>query len=309
MSTLLILTATLALQGGWKTYTVGPGLKIDLPSAPRQESDSRGKLEFWSLSDASGYDLVITYLGLPKGSQKARNAKLGELIDKIVQDDHVLTQTEFVQSGWPGVQLSITDGPGSMKYMRVFMTSERMLGVILRGENAKGASRRVFGSIKLPAREGKGPYASAGPYWSKAEIPGTPLYAEFPCESYREVSPRQFVPNFKTQNVSARYINQMFTVSTLPLTVPEKARDQTMRRFAAETARTFSSSAPAPKRVRIGGRDVWHITIKTDNERMASRIETFAIGDVGVRLITIGPAKLADSPVSARFFRSVKVVI
>lgn len=322
MPLLPALLSFVALQGAWKTYTLGPGFQVDMPTPPQANSSGGRDMGkdggVWVSMHQARNTVVFGYEGIKPNEPTPpdiilRNAVMGATDGMRAK---LTAQRDILLEGWPGVEFRVSNAEGLYGIGRTYIVPGGIAQLIVAGTSEKALdapATKYFASLKLPAAIGKGALKIAGPEFKPHPIPRTSLKINFPKPPKEETSEFPGPPKMTMYRHTADYMNRMFMVMTMEL--PE----ETMNTMDPEGLEAFfgqlhDSTVEAAGGIKaqtapgkLGEREVRRTTFWPANGLGYCRLDSFIVGRRVFVLVAAVPAPLSKSPEIDAFFNSAQL--
>lgn len=273
------LVATLLFAATWKTYPLG-GVILQLPGPPRTVANEYDTRVWATETENLGETVVLTSspmtpfdsppLTLAMTVQGGAGGYRGKLV----------AQRDLVLNGWPGIEGRVESEGMPTARIQAFRVKDRLF-VVLSTLDEK-SNDRIFGSIALAARFGKGPQGQAGPVWRRAALGG--LSVELPDEATVEAD-----------RLTGSYANRAYTLSVSKLD-PKRANLAALEANGAKAGKTEAGILGDAASERAEGSAV--------EGKMTFRAESATVDGRTVTLTAFVPTSLRDAPEVKRFFGS-----
>lgn len=313
------LVGFVALQGGWKPYTLRPGIRVDLPTPPveqpidPEDPTTRNWLSIHQETniivvthgtykdDATRLDQVL--LGMLHGAQEASKGK-------------ILAQKDILLSGWPGVEYRLQSADGLYGICRIYAMKGELASILIGSNFTKkldAPATKLFASVKLPAKAGQGPYKVAGPEFKTYAVGDTGVSIDLPNPPEVKTIEVPDVHKRKLHQHLSQYINRVYSIGYMEFEEdeiagmsPEDIADD-LRETHQHIASGLGVKTVRPVATKFGGRDAFRSTYPFQNGIGQARVESVLIGRRAFFAMALTPSALAKNPEIDKFFASIKV--
>lgn len=319
------LIALLALQNDWQTYTLGPGMRVDLPYPPQVVSKDGPGASAQPVTWASRYQMDTTVvIGCSPFDRNDPELSVNEVLTgstyrAMYSAKGKLTgQRDLLMDGWPGAEYRVTNKQGFTGIGRTYVANDHVVTVYVTSSetrNVEEPAKKIFASLRLPKSAGKGPLTTAGPEFKPMAIGKTGVTVDLPTVPQEEKMPDEDGTGRVSYRYVSRYVTRSYLVGYIDLTgevLDESAQDEidsllaSMHQSLADGMEKKVKGV-VPRPAKVAGRDGYRSKFSIDEGRAQVRVETVQIGPRIFFFMAVTLSPMAKSAEVEGFFGSVKV--
>lgn len=319
MPLLTPFVALLALQGGWKMYTLGPGLRVDLPTPPvKQPFDREDPTSTnWTSMHQDQNVIVVGFSRFKDDSTPPDQILSGAIYGAMSAFEGKITlQKDLMLAGWPGVEYRLANSEGLHGICRQYVVQDGMVTMYVASSFPKALdapATKLFSSLKLHSGAGQGTFKVAGPEFKPFPVGETGVTVDLPSVPKQEKFDAPGIHKRTLYRYKSDFVNRNYVVGYIEIeedelgTMDQEAIDDLLMTTHTVVASGLKTQVGRPVPVKLAGRNAFRTNFPIVKGVTQARLETTLVGRRVFIFLAATPTWLSKSPEIEKFFGSIKV--